>query len=37
LPLPGHIILVDVDRSRNVFSTYTYETVLAHEKRLEPK
>jgi hypothetical protein len=32
-----YVILVDVDRSRNVFSTHTYESVLEHEGRLEPK
>ncbi len=30
-----YVILVDVDRSRNVFAPHTYETVLAHEKQLE--
>jgi multidrug efflux pump subunit AcrB len=28
-----YVILVDVDRSRNVFSTHTYESVLAHERQ----
>jgi multidrug efflux pump subunit AcrB len=30
-----YVILVDVDRSRNAFSTHTYETVLAHEREVE--
>lgn len=32
-----YVILVDVDRSRNVFSTHTYESVLEHERQLQPK
>jgi multidrug efflux pump subunit AcrB len=30
-----YVILVDVDRSRNVFSSHTYESVVAHEKELK--
>lgn len=30
-----YVILVDVDRGRDVFSSHTYETVLEHERRME--
>ncbi len=32
-----YVILVDVDRSRNVFSKHNYESVLEHEGQLEPR
>lgn len=32
-----YVILVDVDRSRDIFSTHSYESVLEHERKLVSK